>query len=135
MADDPCSYLRTRFTDDAATLRARAAQLATGPAPRHGPDAAASRAMADACDAVVALLDALRDVTDIEAQLTALDDLGPRLQALTERAPDPHVRSVFVGAATRLGDIVTRERAAMQDASTAPDDESADARDADHDDD
>jgi hypothetical protein len=112
MADDPCSYLRTRFTDDAATLRARATQLATGPAPRHGPDASASRAMAEACDAVVALLDGLDASSEFEEQLAALDALAPRLQALAEGAPDPHVRSVFLGACTRLGDIVAREREA-----------------------
>ena len=128
MSTDPRAYLRSRFTDDAATLRARAATLATGPAPRHGPDATASRAMADACDTVVTLLDELADANDIDTQLAALDALVPRLHALAERAPDALVRSVFVGAATRVHDVVTKERTSLDEdvASSDEVDESSD---------
>jgi hypothetical protein len=110
MADDPRSYLLDRFSADAATLRARAAQLAGKPAPTHGPNAAASERMAEACDHVLALLGDLGD--SVAAQLAALDAVLPQLAALAERAPDAFVRSVYGGAATRIAEIVSKERAA-----------------------
>jgi hypothetical protein len=108
MADDPRSYLLDRFTTDAATLRARAAQLAGQPAPAHGPNAAASERMAEACD-------------DVSTQLTGLDDLLPRLATLAERAGDAFVRSVYGGAATRIAEIVSKERDA-EHTDDSPDD-------------
>jgi hypothetical protein len=109
MADDPRSYLLDRFTADAVTLRARAAQLAGKPAPAHGPDAAASERMAEACDHVATLVASLHE--EVTEQLAALDDLLPRLAALAERATDAFVRSVYGGAATRIAEIVSKERA------------------------
>lgn len=111
MADDPRSYLHARFTADAVTLRERAASLAGKPAPAHGPNAEASERMAEACDQVASLLENLSD--EVTEQLTALDDLLPEIAALSERAEDAFVRSVYGGAATRIADIVTKERAAL----------------------
>jgi hypothetical protein len=123
MTADPRSYLLDRFRTDAETLRARAAQLAGKPAPTHGPDAAASHRMADACDHISALLEALPE--DVAGQLEALEQITMQLKPLVERAPDPFVRSVYGGAATRIADIVTRERSA-DDAGDADDEELAD---------
>jgi len=111
MPDDPRSYLLDRFTADAVTLRERAAQLTGKPAPAHGPNAAASARMAEACDQVASLIGNLSD--QVAEQLTALDDLLPEIAALSERADDAFVRSVYGGAATRIADIVTKERAAL----------------------
>lgn len=112
MTHDPRSYLLDRFLADASTLRTRAAELAAAP-PRHGPDAAASERMARACDDVVSRLRALPD--DVAGQVAGLEALAPALRALSEQASDPFVRSVYGGAATRVGDIATQERAAMLD--------------------
>ncbi len=109
MSDDPLTYLLDRFATDATTLRARAAHLAGQNAPEHGPDAAASVRMAEACESVLALLNELSTQNDDE-MLDALDDLGPELHALSERATDAFVRSVYGGAATRIADIVQRTR-------------------------
>jgi hypothetical protein len=111
MSDDPRSYLLDRFATDAATLRARASQLAGKPSPAHGPNATASERMAEACDHVATLLGDLGD--DVFGQLSALDNLLPRLAALAERAEDAYVRSVYGGAATRIAEIVAKERAAL----------------------
>lgn len=124
MADDPRSYLLDRFTTDATTLRERAALLAGKPAPAHGPNAAASERMAEACDHVVTLISDLGN--DVHEQLERLDELLPQIAALAERATDAFVRSVYGGAATRIAEIVTKERSAL-----APDD----LPEADHDDD
>jgi len=128
MADDPRSYLLDRFTADAVTLRVRAAQLAGKPAPAHGPDAAASERMAEACDHVAMLIADLGD--SVPDQLMALDDLLPRLAALAERATDAFVRSVYGGAATRIAEIVSRERAVDDEAEAGPEDDDADADEA-----
>jgi hypothetical protein len=109
MADDPRSYLLNRFTTDAAALRARAAQLAGKPLPTHGPNAAASERMAAACDEIATLISALGDL--VPEQLTALDHLLPQLTALADSASDAFVRSVYGGAATRIAEIVRKERA------------------------
>ncbi len=122
MSDEPLAYLLHRFATDAATLRARAEQLSAKP-PAHGPDAAASRRMADACDLVLAQLNsaAARAGDDL---LGALEQLGPQLEAQAARAPDAYVRSVYGGAAARVQEVVVRTRAALDD--TAPDDDALD---------
>jgi hypothetical protein len=111
MADDPRSYLLDRFTTDATTLRERAALLAGKPAPAHGPNAVASERMAEACDHVVTLIGDLGN--DVHEQLDGLDALLPQIAALAERATDAFVRSVYGGAATRIAEIVTKERSAL----------------------
>jgi len=128
MSDDPLTYLLDRFATDATTLRARAAHLTGQNAPEHGPDAAASVRMAEACENVLALLNELSTQNDDE-MLDALDDLGPELHALSERATDAFVRSVYGGAATRIADIVQRTRL-----HEGHDEDAADAGDADGDD-
>ncbi len=107
MSDDPLAYLLDRFATDATTLRARAAHLAGKNAPEHGPDAEASIRMAEACEDVLALLNDIEVESDDE-MLDALDDLGPELHALSERATDAFVRSVYGGAATRISEIVRK---------------------------
>jgi hypothetical protein len=58
---------------------------------------------------VLALLNDLSAESDDE-MLDALDDLGPELHALSERATDAFVRSVYGGAATRISEIVRKTR-------------------------
>ncbi len=122
MSDDPLTYLLDRFATDATTLRARAAHLAGAAPPAHGPDAAASLRMAEACELVLAMLNDLSTETDDE-MLDALDGLGPELHALSERAEDAFVRSVYGGAATRVSEIVRRTRGDDADADDDVDDD------------
>lgn len=104
---DPRDYLLDRFRTDAQTLRERIAALEAG-ASRPGPDAATSRAMAAACDAVVDLLSATG--TGTRGATTAdVDGMVPTLQALAQQhAAQPAVRAVYAGAATRIREL--RER-------------------------
>jgi hypothetical protein len=103
-ADDPRGYLLDRFRTDAETLRDRTTALESG-AVRPGPDVATSRAMAAACDAVVALLDALAPSDQIPS-LASIQAMVPRLQALaTHSAAQPAVRAVYAGAITRIRDL------------------------------
>ena len=103
-AVDPRGYLQARFRTDADTLRERVAALAAG-AVRPGPDAATSRAMAAACDAVVALMDTVPG-GDPASTLAALQALRPALQARAqEHAAQPAVRAVFAGAITRVNEL------------------------------
>ena len=107
----PASFLAERFAADAQALRRRAEQLdsarpaggARAPkgsakgarAPVAGPDAAACRRMADACDRVHALFAGAAD----GAALGALIPLLERVHA-DERSPD--ARHVYAGALARL---------------------------------
>lgn len=108
MTAHPTAYLIDRFTTDASTLRARAAQLAGQQAPPHGPSAESSARMADACEEVLALLGSA-SAEDILAALDALNALRPTLDARALSAADPFVRSVYAGAAARIADIVEQE--------------------------
>lgn len=114
MSDDALTYLLDRFATDAVTLRARTDLLRGKPAPEHGPDGNASREMAEACEQVIAMLKDLEQQSD-EALLDALDALGPELHALSERAPNDFVRSVYGGAATRIEQVVQRARGDADD--------------------
>ena len=62
MSADIREYLIERFRTDAQTLRQRAAAIAGAARPAPGPDAALSRAMADACDDVAESFDRCPDV-------------------------------------------------------------------------
>ena len=102
---DARTYLLDRFRTDAETLRERISALEAGAA-RPGPDAATSRAMAAACDAVVDLLSAIgtggrgATMADVEAMV-------PTLLALAQRhAAQPAVRAVYAGAATRIRELL-----------------------------
>ena len=103
-ADDPRGYLLDRFGTDAEALRERAVALASG-AVRPGPDETTSRAMAAACDAVVALLASLAP-SDQAPTLAAIQSVVPRLQALAAHsAAQPAVRAVYAGAITRIREL------------------------------
>ncbi len=134
MADDPRTYLLDRFATDATTLRSRAEMLAGRPAPEHGPDAQASRAMADACDEVIAMLNGITAETDADL-LDALDTLGPKLHSEAEDQSNAFVRSVFAGAAARIEDIVNKTRALLIDGDEHDGDVNDDFDEADLDDD
>ena len=126
MSDDPLAYLLDRFATDATTLRGRATHLTGKPAPPHGPDAAASRRMAEACDHVLQQLRPLAGLP-MPALLEGLAQLGPELESRAARAPDAFVRSVYGGAATRVAEIVQRTRQAMDDGADDADDEASDS--------
>ena len=123
-------YLVDRFRTDAAALRLRADTLhATRGAPTPGPDAATSRRMATACDAVVTMIDAIPAVPEVSAMMAALMALVPLLeQHAANESSTPAVRAVYVGAATRIREIHAAE--ARAHAST---DETHDAGDDDPD--
>ena len=124
-ADGPATFLAERFAADAQALRRRAEQLdaarpgagargAKGGAkpgarqPPGGPDAAACRRMAEACDRVGALLAGAHD----EAALGALIPLLERTLA-DERAPE--ARHVYAGALARLRQTVGDDEDDMDD--------------------
>lgn len=118
------SYLLLRFRTDGDALHQRAAALRDG-LPQPGPDAAMSSRMADACDDVAAMIEAIpdRDANDIVASaLLALIPLLEKKAATT--ASTPPVRAVYVGAATRIREVVDAERrhAHADDASATTDD-------------
>jgi hypothetical protein len=98
MDDSLSAHLASRFRDDAQALRARATVLdAQGPARRGGggPNAAACRAMADACDRVSALFAGAQDEI-------ALTDVGREIERLLGAERDADVKHVLGGALTRL---------------------------------
>lgn len=136
MAEDIRDYLIDRFGSDARTLRERAAVLADarkkGQKPAPGPDADVSLAMAEACDEVVQLAHKLPEralLTDIiDALKLMLLDLHARANNVASQKSPP-VRSVYVGAGTRVQELITAEQNA---ASGAAPDESA-LNDADED--
>jgi hypothetical protein len=99
MTDDSLArHLAGRFADDARALRARADALAAAPGGHRrsaGPDAAACRAMATACDRVEALF---RDAPDEAAVRAAL----PTLAGMLAGARADHERHVYAGAVARV---------------------------------
>lgn len=104
------NYLRDRFHADADALHARAVALDTGTV-AAGPNAATSRQMAAACAAVVSMLDALPDALD------AIVSLLPLLEhRAAQEASVPPVRAVYLGAATRIREIVRAESVTLNDA-------------------
>ncbi|WP_291163976.1 hypothetical protein [Gemmatimonas sp. UBA7669] len=113
MADDARTYLQQRFTQDAQQLRERVAQLRAGSS-MPGPDAATSDAMANACDTVVAMLDALPTHDDVELLIRDLLALVPVLERHAQNAKQPPVRAVFIGAATRVREVTSAEQKALQ---------------------
>ena len=122
----PREYLIDRFRTDAVTLRQRAAQLRSGP-PQPGPDAATSQRMAEACEDVLAMIEAIPEADDASALVAALTALMPLLdrRALASSASPP-VRSVFAGAATRIREVVDAERRHQSAATPAMDDAGTD---------
>jgi hypothetical protein len=99
MTDDSIArHLAGRFADDARALRARADALtaaAQGGRRPMGPDAAACRAMATACDRVEALFGGAADEAAVRAAL-------PTLAGLVAGARSEHERHVYAGAVARV---------------------------------
>lgn len=116
MSADIRDYLIDRFRGDATTLRQRAASLAGAKKPAPGPDATVSSAMADACDDVATLAEALPVNAPLDAIVSALQLMLPqltnRLNAPASLA-SPAVRSVYAGAATRVQELITAETSAL----------------------
>lgn len=82
-----------------------------------GPDAALSLAMASACEEVAGLAELLPRVASLTEILSALQALLPQLHARAnspEVQATPAVRSVFVGAATRVQEVIAAELLATQ---------------------
>ncbi len=105
----PRAYLLNRFRTDAAALRQRAESLRDG-TPAAGPDAATSRRMAEACDEVIAMLEAIPDADDASTMINTLAALIPMLEQRSAAASGtPPVRAVYAGAATRIREIADAE--------------------------
>lgn len=108
MTASPRRYLAGRFRADAEALHQRAASLGAAPArggrPEGGPDAATSTRMAVACEAVVALVEGVAAGPGEPAALAALIPLLEE-RAAAHRTEAP-VRAVYVGAATRLREVL-----------------------------
>jgi hypothetical protein len=103
------AYLLDRFRTDGDTLRQRVSALRTG-ASQPGPDATMSQRMATACDDVVAMIVAIPEDEDHEVVAAALSALIPLLeQRAAQAAAAPPVRAVYVGAATRIREVVDAE--------------------------
>jgi hypothetical protein len=137
----PRTYLLSRFHADAVALRERAALLRGAPS-QPGPDAATSMRMADACDDVIAMIDAIPERTEALETVEALTSLVPLLEDRAKAAGDrPPVRAVYAGAATRIREIADAERrhhdplAASADHDTVGHDEDDDGEDDDGEDD
>lgn len=101
-------YLIDRFRGDAVALRDRVAALAKG-TKMPGPDVAMSTRMAEACETVAAMLEALPE----ESPDGSLGDLLALVPLLERRAQEqvaqPPVRAVYAGAATRIREVYEAE--------------------------
>lgn len=123
MAADIRDYLIERFRTDGATLRQRAAAISAAPKPPPGPDAALSRGMADACDAVAALAEQLPVRASVEEIIAALKAMLPELQQHAnslQAQKSPAIKSVYVGASTRVQELITAELSALSTNSAGP---------------
>ena len=133
MADTARDYLAERFQADAEALRERVSSMARG-AKIPGPDAATSRAMADACERVAAMVQAVVQPDEAAASLEALSALIPLLEQHAASQSHPAVRAVYVGAATRIREIQAAEANATANANAHPNAEAhSDADDGDDD--
>ena len=104
-------YLLDRFRTDAAALRQRAGVLRSG-TPQPGPDRDTSLRMADACDDVVAMVEAIPASDGAADMVATLSALIPLLEQRATAARDtPAIRAVYVGAATRIREIGDAESA------------------------
>lgn len=115
MPADIRDYLLERFRSDAGTLRQRADSLQSSGTGSPGPDAAVSRAMANACDDVAMLAEALPQHASLAAIVSALHVMLPELTrraTAPEAMATPAVRAVYVGACTRVQEVITAETSA-----------------------
>lgn len=109
MAETAREYLIHRFRGDAQSLRERLAGLQRG-TKLPGPDATMSRRMAEACDAVAAMIESIAPQTSLEEELSALGALVPLLeQRAKANEQAPPVRAVYAGAATRIREVEAAE--------------------------
>lgn len=118
MSVDLREYLIERFRTDATTLRQRAAAIAGAAKPAPGPDAALSRAMADACDDVATLAEQLPSRATVEEIVAALRALLPELMTRahnTQSQKAPAIKSVYIGASTRVQELIAAELQASAD--------------------
>ena len=105
----PRTYLIDRFRADAAALRQRVVLLQSG-APPLGPDALTSLRMAEACDDVIAIVEAIPESDETTAVVSTLTAIIPLLERRAAAASDaPAVRAVYAGAATRIREIAAAE--------------------------
>lgn len=133
MADTARDYLAERFQADAEALRERVSSMARG-AKIPGPDAATSRAMADACERVAVMVQAVVQPDEAAASLEALAALIPLLEQHAASQSHPAVRAVYAGAATRIREIQAAEANATANANAHPNaDAHSDADDGDDD--
>lgn len=133
MSQTAREYLMHRFRGDAEALTERVAAFQRG-SKMPGPDASTSQRMADACAAVVALLEGIAPHDDAAAELAAITSLVPLLESKARDASSlPPVRAVYAGAATRIREVQQAEASAAASA-TVSDDEELDALDDDADD-
>jgi hypothetical protein len=122
MADTAREYLIHRFRGDAQSLRDRLDALQRG-TKLPGPDAAMSRRMAEACDAVAAMIESIAPQASLEAELSALGALVPLLeQRAKANEQAPPVRAVYAGAATRIREVEAAEARARDEAGVPSDD-------------
>jgi hypothetical protein len=112
MPQNARDYLVDRFLADAVALRERVRAMAQG-AKLAGPDATTSQRMANACDEVVGMLQAITTNGDARATLDALLALVPLLEhKAAQHQSAPAVRSVYAGAATRIREVQLAEQSA-----------------------
>ncbi|MFY7948180.1 MAG: hypothetical protein ACOVRP_03100 [Gemmatimonas sp.] len=128
------AYLVHRFRGDAVVLTDRVAALQRG-LKIPGPDATTSRRMADACEAVAAMIESIAPQEHAAQELHAIVALIPLLE---QRARDagmvPPVRAVYAGAATRIREVQIAEAAVAGGSAADIDDEDMDDDDLDDDD-
>ena len=109
MAETAREYLMHRFRGDAHALRERVTSLQRG-ANIPGPDAAISARMADACQAVVQLLESIGPHDDLQREMASLAALIPQLEEHAKASAQlPPVRAVYSGAATRIREVEAAE--------------------------
>lgn len=127
MTDTAREYLVNRFRTDAVALRERADSMSRG-AKVPGPDGATSRRMAEACDEVAGMVQALVSNGEAQAAVDALLALVPLLEQRSQQhAATPAVRSVYQGAATRIREVYEAEQRSLDAlAASGNDDEAPD---------
>jgi hypothetical protein len=96
-------YLAECFAADARLLRDRCTTLGNSRQPSPGPNVAACRAMADACDRVSALFATAAGQDD-----RAVQALLPTLDQMEAGERDPQARHVYAGAIRRVESLLKR---------------------------
>lgn len=113
MAETAREYLIHRFRGDAQSLRKRVDALQRGNKV-PGPDATTSRRMAEACESVASMIEAISPQDDLQLELAALVSLVPLLeQKAKANEQSPPVRAVYSGAATRIREVEAAEAKAQ----------------------